>query len=625
MSAETQQALIQHAARLTSDALSALDNPQISDQDLRTAGRKLKLARREIKVVRGLKRFPMSEGIAPVSPSVNDEVPEEEGDPTKLEEAPRRPLQEQFIIAFLGKADRGELEGDYFHAVAQELYEQRPHEPSVRVGNAIGGIAGGLYKAEGRIINQLEQHLSNPELANPTEYVRKILAAAHTVPGHEQMTAQELLDFLKESKKLAAARIPFIPAEIVDVSNAPVAGASEPAAEAYDAPAGSVFESIRPFIDGSVEATPPLAPMEKKPRLAEGARKPLVILTALEPNDDGTEPRYTTRTQQAETAYADLLKGPTGRELKAKIESYGGCFKGTVDDFVNILRTESSKRPDSLLKAQTQNREILEMARQRWPEVYGNSSDAEIIAILANELPFPNRKPELFAGIHGGIVQLIVNLEQAAAAARPQPAPAPEVEEAPKRKSKTKLEIFEGIHGNRRARIFLSLIERNESKDNFRFKENDDVIEHVYKDELAKYKREDAKGQCLKALKLGFIWSREYCIQKLAEYAENPDGPNKETIEAWLREATERLGLETPITPGRLIYVLRRHISFADISNPDPKFDKIEWNDAHDMIITYRREIRTRFANAQSTQTIRSGGDSTIAAAYKDGVRASFD
>jgi hypothetical protein len=147
----------------------------------------------------------------------------------------------------------------------------------------------------------------------------------------------------------------------------------------------------------------------------------------------------------------------------------------------------------------------------------------------------------------------------------------------------------------------------------------------VYKDELAKYKREDAKEQRLRTLRLGFIWSREYCVQMLAEYAENSDGPKKETIEAWLEEATKRLGLEVPITPGRLIYVLRRHIGFADVPNPDPKFDEIEWNEAHDMIITHRRTIETHFASEQSMHTIHSGGDNAIAAAYRDSLRANFD
>jgi hypothetical protein len=383
-----------------------------------------------------------------------------------------------------------------------------------------------------------------------------------------------------------------------------------------------------------------------------------VVLTALEPNDDGTNLKYGTKRTIAREIYRKKLETLSGSVRSARLNSYVGSLKTSLDDFARNTLTPGSER--NALRAQARNKETLAEARRRWPEVYESSSDEELLQILVGELPFLNRKPELFADINDAIGQLFVNVRQGEA---DEPAPQPSaavgskpdimipsvtvwqrpatatstVGSEPKRsltpaparpeskKPKTKLEIFEANHGNRRMRIFLSLVERNDSEDDFRFKENDDVIENVYKDELAKYKREDTKGQCLKNLRLGFIWSREYCVQMLAEYARNPDEPKKETIEAWLEEATKQLGLETPITPGRLIYVLRRHIDFTDVSSSDSKFDEIEWNEAHDMIITHRRTIETHFANDRSIHAIHFGGDNTIAAAYRDSLRANLD
>lgn len=391
--------LIAHAAQLLdgTNAAARLRGPTTTDEEISRTIYTLKTARNELKLARRLgKQLPESlvlldttEAVEGESLMIAADIPQiHTGDSENI--PTRRPLQERFVIAFLERVDRNEINGaDYFHEIAEKLYEARPHDNSKYAGNAVGGIAGGLFRAERRIIDQLEQYLSDPEIPYPKEYVRKILAAAHSVPGHEEMTARELLDSITESRQ-------FIFGKVEDTGVT-----SELNKEDNDEEAGEQSS------------------VEQIHRLKKGDRKPLIILAVLEPNDDGTRPRYISRRQQAEAAYVDILETLSEGERKNRLGNYAGTMNQRVHQYIDVFRDKDATRADTL-KSQREMGEILTQARVSWPEVYGNSSDGELLAILAGELPFPNRKPELYAEINGAIGQLIVNLQKAGTTPKPE-------------------------------------------------------------------------------------------------------------------------------------------------------------------------------------------------------------
>lgn len=659
--------LITHAAHLLqeTDANAALKNPTVSDEVLGDAILTLKIVRKELKLARRLgKQFPTSlvlldttDTAVAVEPSTpTAEIPAEIpqlGEDTQ--NPPARSMQEEFIIILLERADRGEDQN--LHSVARDFYERRSHNPSKNPDKALGGITGGLFRARNAIIEKLPY----PKNAS----TQKLLAAAHTVPGHEQMTEEELLVVLIKNRN------------------------AERSADATVSIGGTIFTRTSQGKNDDEGALSKTA-TERTTRLetpTQTTREEKIFLAYLEPDENGNF-KNNSLADIVKKAYESELAGLEEKKLRAEITRYKNTVTVSRINFIAKLRAIANHQIESPCTL-----EVLETAKKLHP-AYADLTVEEFIALikrndlilkdgkLINPNPIdlsvgigqaPSEDPARAERVHStGILDSLkpfmvdgnpqsptapngnrvrrttadnssegdkptrettaiatsrnripffpsdrLNLPEepdeepttSASAADTEPTRSlmPDFAVPEPKKIKSQLEVFEANYGNKRTLVFDSLIGRGDSGDNFRFVTTDEANQFVYQKALAKINRSSVYLRQAADIKHAFCVTREWHVQTLVDYIKDPEGPSKETAESLLQQAASGLGFENGDMPSaiRLIKILRRHIKFEDIHGTNLALDKVTWSDDRETLFTSEVNIAgpgDKKANGEETE-----------------------
>ncbi|MGA2911814.1 MAG: hypothetical protein ABSE17_04275 [Candidatus Levyibacteriota bacterium] len=149
------------------------------------------------------------------------------------------------------------------------------------------------------------------------------------------------------------------------------------------------------------------------------------------------------------------------------------------------------------------------------------------------------------------------------------------------------LENLEIKFGNRRREVILALLKTTRNGSDFLYPKIEDLISSVYQDRILKSASDEAKKKRRNLIQAAYL-SRENIIARIAKQDQNPTQKDEE-LESLLAEV-DAIPEYNGITRGRLIYVLRRDISFARIRNSRIKaFDIIRVE--HDVVITRDRKL----------------------------------
>ena len=310
-----------------------------------------------------------------------------------------------------------------------------------------------------------------------------------------------------------------------------------------------------------------------------GTKVRLAVFTSLEPNDDSTGLRYHSRRAAAKQIHQGKLEGIPARERGPRLDRLAGSLTTTLDDFARNTLAPDSER--NALRAQSRNKIVLDEVRSTFP-VYSGCDDEQLIGILLREIPFPNpisgQEVLTTAEIAGEESEVIRN-DNTLFPTKKEEFPAVDARERFKYTGMTTLENAESLFGKRRKKVLAAYlaVKRTDGQTNFLYPDDEAVTLAVYADQRK-------KGRSLEVLERAARLSREYYVYRLAECAKDPSKIDTE-MEDLFNEICS-IPEYRDLSWVRIVKVLRRHINFTDLHDPDPKFDKLEIADG--TIVTNR-------------------------------------
>ncbi len=319
--------LIEHAAQLNLEANAILTVPEPTEEGLYLATIYTEGAHRSLRLARHLPQVLFS------TPAITTDTDKR---------IPTSELQEELVITLLTKAYHGEQQD--LRSISKERYQRKNPNRHKYVDQAVGGIMGGLFKARSLMIARLEQYHLDPQLPYPRAYAQRLLKTAHIVPGHEEMTTQELLAFLVKNRDYERL-------ELEEASNA----------EKREAKA-----DLAPI-------TPEATINQETPK--QQTREEAIIFAFLEPDEQGNF-KNNSLEEIVRQVYKKELAGLEDKKLAARINRYKNVVTTTKGNFIAKLRTVISHQVES-----RRTIEVFEQAKNIYP-TYADLTAEEFIALL---------------------------------------------------------------------------------------------------------------------------------------------------------------------------------------------------------------------------------------------------